>query len=512
MQLPGPLPVSFRAGRGVRGGVRRSKLPNFWASAARQTSHEHHDSLRVPCYSRHQAGFVSTSDTTTLRLSDTVSQDRTSSLWLVWSGLGAAPPLRLEGESVVLGRGADGRGRLDFPGVSRRHAELFRQGPLCGVRDLGSTNGTFLNGARIESSALSEGDVLRLGDAVGVTVRLSDELGPPATIEPVAGVLFGPGLADVILRLRRVAKDELPVVIEGATGVGKEGIARTLHELSGRKGPLHAVNCGALPPSLAEAELFGHRKGAFTGAEQPGLGHVRAAHGGTLFLDELFDLAPAVQTKLLRVLQEKVVVPLGETRPVPVDVRIVAASLVPLADLVTARRLREDLAARLAGVSLVVPKLAARRVDLPSLLAHFLTKHSGGRPPSVDGRLLEHLLLQPWPTNVRGLEFAARRLLALHGHEPVLRRSMADDAPGSAPPASAPALASRRRGPDEAEPDMQRLREHLARHGNLSRAAREAGISRQRAYRLLDGRSPQELLDDAPDGESGPGVTLSRDD
>jgi DNA-binding NtrC family response regulator len=365
------------------------------------------------------------------------------------------------------------------------------------VRDLGSTNGTFLNGARIQTSALSEGDVLRLGDAVGVTVRVDDALGPPQTTEPVTGVIFGPGSRDLLERVRRLAPDDLPVVIDGATGVGKEGIARSLHALSRRTGALHAVNCGALPPALAEAELFGHRKGAFTGAEQAGLGHIRAAHQGTLFLDELVDLAPAVQTKLLRVLQEKVVVPLGETRAIPVDVRIIAATLVPLSELVAARRVREDLAARLSGVSLSVPRLAERRVDIPILLSHFLRLHSGGRPPGVDGRLLEHLLLLPWAANVRELELTARRLLALHGHEPVLRRSMLDDAaPASAQlPPSPAAAAARRRGPEDAQPDIDRLREHLARHGNLSRAAREAGISRQRAYRLLDGRSPQELLD-----------------
>jgi DNA-binding NtrC family response regulator len=204
------------------------------------------------------------------------------------------------------------------------------------------------------------------------------------------------------------------------------------------------------------------------------------------------------------------VVPLGETKPIPVDVRIVAASLVPLSDLVAARRVREDLAARLAGVSLVVPKLAARRVDIPILLSHFLRLHSGGRPPNVDGRLLEHLLLSPWPTNVRGLELMARRLLALHGHEPVLRRSMVEEAAATSAPPSGLA-ASRRRGPEQAEPDMERLREHLARHGNLSRAAREAGISRQRAYRLLDGRSPQELLEQEPAEGDGPAPGISRD-
>jgi transcriptional regulator of acetoin/glycerol metabolism len=440
---------------------------------------------------------VRTFETTTLRLSDTVNQQQSHAIWLVWSGLGTSPPLRLDGAGLVLGRGEAGPGQLDFPGVSRRHAELVRQGPLYTIRDLGSTNGTFLNGERIQSSALSEGDVLRLGDAVAVVVRVRDDLAPPRVEEPIPGVLFGPGLCEVLANVRRLATDDLPIVIEGATGVGKEGVARALHELSGRSGALQAVNCGALPPNLAEAELFGHRKGAFTGAEQAGLGHVRAAHNGTLFLDELYDLAPAVQTKLLRVLQEKQVVPLGETRPVQVDVRFVAASLVPLSELVARRRLREDLAARLAGMSLVLPPLAERRADIPILLGHFLRVHSGGHAPAVDGKLLEHLLLLPWPGNVRELELLARRLLALHGHEPVLRRSMVETARAAsvAPPARAP----QRRSLDAAESELARFRERLREHGNVSRAAQEAGISRQRAYRLLNGRSPRELLESGPE-------------
>jgi transcriptional regulator of acetoin/glycerol metabolism len=437
---------------------------------------------------------MSSADTTTLRLTDTTSGASPKSLWLVWGGLGAAPPIRLlDRDGLLLGRGAEAPGRLDFPGVSRQHAELLRQGPLVVVHDRGSTNGTFLNGRPVQSAALSEGDVLRLGDAVAVAIMVRDDLAPPLTVEPVKGVLFGPGLSEVLELVRRLAADSLPVVLVGETGVGKEGVARALHELSGRKGPLHAVNCGALPVALAEAELFGHRKGAFTGAEHAGLGHIRAADGGTLFLDELYDLAPPLQTKLLRVLQEKVVVPIGETSPIPVDLRVVAASLVPLSELVAKQRLREDLAARLGGVSIVIPPLAERRADLPVLLSHFLREHSGGRPPGVDGRLLEYLLLQPWPGNVRELELLARRLLALRKHEPILRRSMLGDAPSETPAPNVTPV--RRRSSEDAEPDLQRLRERFAAHGNLSRAAQEAGFSRQRAYRLLRGGSAKDLLE-----------------
>lgn len=431
---------------------------------------------------------------TTLKLRDTVhGEGPSSSWWLLWAGASPPPPTKLEG-TLVLGRGAPGSGALNASGVSRRHAEVGREGPLLVARDLGSTNGTFLNGHPLQKSALSAGDVLRLGDAVCVVTRRRDDLGPPRVEEPLDGVLFGPGLNGLFAQVQKLAPGDLPVVIEGATGTGKEGVARSLHQLSKRAGNLQAVNCGALPPGLAESELFGHRKGAFTGAEKDALGHVRAADRGTLFLDELYDLAPQVQTKLLRVLQEKRVLPLGETRPIAVDVRVVAASLVPLEELVATGRLREDLAARLAGVSLAVPTLAERREDISPLLVHFLARYSGGRVPALDSKLLEHLLLRPWRGNVRELELFTRRLLTLHGHEPVLRRAMVDEVLTAARSISPPPASPRRRSGDDDRDDLQKLADAFAKHGNLSRAAQEAGISRQRAYRLLDGQPAQSLL------------------
>jgi DNA-binding NtrC family response regulator len=442
-------------------------------------------------------------DTTTLRLEDTAHDSPGSAWWVLWSGLGASSVTRLGAERLVLGRGSDGDGRLEYPGVSRKHAELLRRGPLFVARDLGSTNGTFVNGQRIEQLALSDGDVLRLGDAVGVVLRTKARAEPPRTREPIPGVLFGPGMADVLDLVTQVAETSLPVVIEGPTGTGKEMVARAVHALSGRSGPLQAVNCGALPAALAEAELFGHRKGAFTGAELSGLGHVRAAHGGTLFLDELCDLAPAVQVKLLRVLQERQVTPLGETRPQPVDLRVVVATLIPLPQLVAQGRLREDFAARLAGVSISLPPLRQRRADIPSLLDYLLRRHSGGRPPSLDGKLLEQLLLADWPGNVRELELLTRRLLVLGQSQPVLRRGMLPQGFEVQPAVDATAVAVPNRRPPEArEADLARLRERYAEHGNLTRAASEAGISRQRAYRLLTGPSSRQLLVDDPGGSA----------
>lgn len=435
-------------------------------------------------------------DTTTLRLRDTAAGVRSKKLWLMWVNVDGALPVPLDG-GCVIGRGADADARLECAGVSRRHLELYRQGPLFGVRDLDSTNGTFLNGQRLEpAAALTPNDVLRLGEAVAVVVSCEGERPPPRPDPALKGLILGPGMAEVQQRIQQVASGMLAVVLEGPTGSGKEGLARLLHEKSGRRGKLLAVNCAAVPSGLAEAELFGYRKGAFTGADQAALGHVRAAHEGTLFLDELADLARPVQAKLLRVIQEQQVVPLGETRPVPVDFRLVVASPVPIAELVQRGDLREDLAARLSGIVISVPRLRERRADIALLLTHFLDRYSGGRAPAVDARLLEQLLLLDWPGNVRELEQLTRRLLALHGAEAVLRRSHWDgETRVSLPPPPRP-----RASKQDASDDLARLRAAFARHRNLTRAAREAGISRQRAYRLLGDGAAASLLGDEQTG------------
>jgi hypothetical protein len=408
----------------------------------------------------------------------------------------------LECDEVSLGRDADADVTLNASGVSRLHARFHRQGPIYALHDLSSTNGSYVNGARIQHLGLSEHDVLRFGAAVGVVVRLGCDGSIGTELEEVApGVMVSPGLAREFDQLRRAAKSDLPVVLWGETGVGKERLAQALHVMSGRSGAYHGINCAALPTALAEAELFGHRRGAFTGADQPGLGHLRAAHLGTLLLDELSDLAPPLQAKLLRALQEAAVLPLGETRPTPIDVRIVAACHDPLTKLVESSRLRPDLAARLNGLSVEVPPLRRRRTDIALLLGYFLSKHSGGRPPAVEPELLESLLIYSWPGNVRELELVARRLLVLHSHEPVLRRAYLPDElrPSPRQASSAPAEASRR------EHDERLFAVELRRSGGkVTPAAAAANISRQRAYRLLGGRSVSEFLSEfANDGADG---------
>lgn len=382
---------------------------------------------------------------------------------------------------VLLGREGAGVARLEGTEISRRHAELRLADGAMLVRDLGSRNGVFVNGHRREEATLQPQDVIRVGDWVAVVVWGAP--GERAEAVEEAGLHLGPAAGALALPARRLAATAISLVLEGPTGSGKERFAAAIHAWSGRTGPLVAINCAAVPEALAEAELFGHREGAFTGAHRASAGHFRAAHGGTLFLDEVTDMPLAVQAKLLRALEQKEVLPVGESRAVPVDVRIIAATQVPLARAVADRRLRADLHARLDGYTLRLPPLAERRDDIPSLFAHLLARHRPD-PPALSPRLVEALCLQAWPLNVRELDYLAQRLVALHAGQPILRRSHLPDRLGEGAAPEGGALA--------AAPTRDQLLAALGRAGgNLARAAGLLGISRPRAYRLLGREAPE---------------------
>jgi transcriptional regulator with AAA-type ATPase domain len=414
----------------------------------------------------------------------------------------AATPIR-SGTKIV-GRDEACDTILEGTEISRRHAEFRVDGPILAVRDLDSRNGVFVNGVRKNDAPLASGDVVRCGEWIGVAV--ADEA-PSGLTEVVPGWRGGPTLLAAIAPLRADVGD-LAIVLQGETGTGKEGLARAVHEWSHRRGPFVAVNCASLPAHLAEAELFGHRRGAFTGADRASPGLFRAAHGGTLFLDEVLELPADVQPKLLRVLQQREVLALGETTPVAVDVRVVSAAQEPLANAVSAGRFRADLQARLDGLTVVLPPLRARRDEIAPLFQEFLRQHAGGRPPELEAKLVEALCLHDWPLNVRELLTLARRLLVLHGHEPVLKRSHLPESLGAPeqktdPPGAAPAAADRapvhegraRRSTDD-EREFAALVEALrANRCSIAKAARAIGVSRSRAYRLLSAH-PEFSLDD----------------
>lgn len=391
------------------------------------------------------------------------------------------------GQELVLGRDDSATVRLVGDGVSRRHAAL-RRDPATGalmIADLESRNGVFVNGHRVSAVSLAAGDIVRLGGWVGV---LAASPGPCTELAP--GLLGGARLAEALSPLRKAAASDLPVVLQGETGTGKEIVTRSLHGWSGRKGPLVAVNCASLPESLAEAELFGYRRGAFTGADRASPGFFRSAEGGTLLLDEVSDLPLALQAKLLRVLEQREVQPLGEARAVPIDVRVVVAGQRSLRDEVREGRFRADLVARLEGVTVLLPPLRERREDVLPLFSHALGVLAEGRAPAVAADFAERLCLYDWPFNVRELVLLARRLLVLRSDTSTLRAEHLPEPmlagptkPAGSSPHSAP-RSTRSAEPVELPQLLSALR---ASGGNVAQASAMLGITRQRAYRLMEG-------------------------
>jgi transcriptional regulator with GAF, ATPase, and Fis domain len=364
--------------------------------------------------------------------------------------------------AALLGRDiADGLVIRD-PRLSRLHLKVTWEEARGGFvyHDAESANGTFVNGHRADSGLLLPGDVVRVGDTLLVAVDRdpSAELG---------------ALVD------RCARSPLPLLLRGESGSGKELLARAVHEASGRSGPFVAVNCAALPSDLAATELFGHTRGAFSGAGSARPGLFRSAEAGTLLLDEIGDLPLGLQGHLLRVLQEGTLRPVGSDREVGVDVRIIAATHVGLEAAVSSGRFRADLLARLAQLVLVVPPLRERRAEILTLAAEFAPMLS------LTANAAEALLIWDWPGNVRELKglLASRATLAAPD-APARARDLADRLP------TAERVLARDPAPDRtnatAVDQRKRLAELIAKHdGNITRVAEELGKPRAQIYRWL---------------------------
>ena len=388
----------------------------------------------------------------------------------------------------VVGRSLSCNTVLPGSRVSREHAEISPVGAAFGIRDLESRNGVSVNGQRVSATALMNGDVVRLGEWVGVVVP--GLCGPVEFGEIAPGLLGGPRLAAELSSARKLAEKGIPLVIQGATGTGKERVARALHAWSKRRGEYVGVNCAAIPSDLAEAELFGHAKGAYTGADRSRLGYFRQADQGTLLLDEFLELAPRTQAKLLRVLEECEVQPLGDNRAYRVDVLVLAATQRALSVLVDAGQLRNDLVARLGVYTIQLPALADRKEDIPALFSYFARDQAGGEAPLIDPELVEWLCTQLWPQNVRELEWLARAMVALHDDAPCLTFEHLPPQYRN-PSNTAPPLAAASE-PDTADSRelFDRLLKALDENGGVVvRAAEALGITRQKAYRIL-GKQP----------------------
>ncbi|MFO0556568.1 MAG: sigma 54-interacting transcriptional regulator [Polyangiales bacterium] len=350
-------------------------------------------------------------------LSSTVSRMRVDSVasgavrarWTVVFPRELAAVFELGRARVVVGRGGDVR--LLHKTVSRAHAAIEWDEAVGAhrVEDLGSHNGTSVDGQRIHSPiAIRSPAVLRLGDVLAVYERIEHE---PSDAHERA--VFGRAACLFELRaaISEAARDDAPTLILGETGSGKERVARAIHEASRRGGRWIAVNCAAIAPQLVESQLFGHSKGAFTGATEAREGLFRAAHDGTILLDEIGELPEQLQSKLLRVIEEREVLPVGSAAPVRTTAKVIAATHRDLRAAVAAGSFREDLYGRIALRELVVPPLRARRVDVLDWLDRF----SPSAPFELSADAAERALCARWPLNLRAVDRLARLLSARTG-------------------------------------------------------------------------------------------------
>ncbi|MCA9623368.1 MAG: sigma 54-dependent Fis family transcriptional regulator [Myxococcales bacterium] len=379
---------------------------------------------------------------------------------------------------------------VDDPAVSRRHLEIARRASSLEVRDLGSHNGSFFRGARFERIAVGVGARLRIGRSE-LWLRLP-EAGLPES-EGFGELVGGsPAMQSVFAYLRRAAPSTLPVLIQGETGTGKELVARAIHAASGRSGPLVTCDLAGISPSLIESELFGHRRGAFTGAEEDREGAFLRADGGTLFLDEVGELAMDQQPRLLRALEAGEVKRVGDNVYREVDVRVVAATNRDLADEVAAGTFRSDLYHRLAVLCVAMPPLRERHGDIPLLVRHFAEAVAPGNSLRFPPASLEALERHDWLGNLRELRNVVERALAFCTEDGSVTREVLgldEETPGAVPrarPASLelPFKDAKSRLVEVWERDyVTALME--ACEGNVSLAARRAGMHRVHLHRLI---------------------------
>jgi two-component system response regulator AtoC len=397
---------------------------------------------------------------------------------------------------LVVGRGKEADILVPSAAISRRHARFFVDDRIR-IEDCGSRNGTFVRGAPLRPGELAElatRDLIELGASVTLVLQPR----PPERQAQVSEL----ALTDLERLLPRIARSSISVILGGETGVGKEVLARRMHAHSARAaGPLVVIHCAAVSESLLESELFGHERGAFTGAAHAKIGLLEAAHRGTVFLDEVGEMPPSLQVKLLRVLEQREVLPVGSTRPRAIDVRVIAATHRDLAEEVRAGRFRQDLWFRLNGITLRIPPLRERQSEIEPLARQFAAEAAAESGDSEAPRFAPEALLalrnHPWPGNVRELKNVVRRAMVLAGRgELRVEHLLLDPVPSSEPAAraSAPAASTM---PSGAE--ATKLKTHLrgierqsildalaACGGNQSRAAKRLGIARGTLIARMD--------------------------
>ena len=397
----------------------------------------------------------------------------------------------IAGGSARVGSAAGNELTLLDPTVSRLHCELTVRGNTIAIRDSASTNGTFVDGVRLRDAEIPPGTLVRVGSSA-FRVELGEE---PAFVEVSDqqhfGELVGASLEmrRVYAILERIAPGDATVLVQGETGTGKDVLARSLHAASPRaSGPFVAVDCGAIPENLVESELFGHVRGAFTGAASDRKGVFEEANGGTLFLDEIGEMPLSLQPKLLRAIESRSVRRVGASAPRPIDVRIVAATNRSLARSVNEGTFREDLYYRLAVVEVHLPPLRARRDDIPLLARHFHERLAGAGAQLPDD-FVASLVGRGWPGNVRELRNYIERSVSLGLVAP---SSPSPPKRASVPPSSIESFVALHLPLKEARQAWtERFEDVYVRtllrkmSGNVTRTAERAGVSRRFLQRMV---------------------------
>jgi len=407
--------------------------------------------------------------------------------------------ITIAGDVIRIGKAETNELVLSEDTVSRVHCEIIRDARGYLLRDLQSTNGTFLDGAEVREAYMRAGSSITVGTVQIKFQPFEERIDILPTEEERLGGLLGRSLLmrEIFGLLQRVAPTEATIHIEGETGTGKDLVARTIHQLSKRRdGPFIVVDCGAVAGSLIESELFGHEKGAYTGATATRQGAFELAHGGTIFLDELGELSLELQPKLLRVLEQREIRRVGGSRTIRIDIRVVAATKKDLRLEVQKGKFREDLFFRLCVVPLYIPPLRQRKEDIALLVEEFCRKISGQDTFRYPHEALDVLLAHDWPGNVRELRNVLERGI-------YLSRQMGDDAfkyinisgvgaprplPTDGSPVDFKSDESYRVNKERWNVEFERryLIWLLARsEGNISRAAREADMDRKYLHKLI---------------------------
>jgi transcriptional regulator with PAS, ATPase and Fis domain len=409
----------------------------------------------------------------------------------VTAGPSAGTSIDMAGAPVRIGSAAENDLVLSDNTVSRQHCELEATAGGIRVRDAGSTNGILVGEVRVYDAVVAPGTSIVLGDSVLTLTALDETVDREQAISTRFGDLLGGSarMRELFADLSRIAPTDVSLLIEGETGTGKELVAESVHGASARaEGPLIVFDCSAVAPTLAESELFGHERGAFTGAVGTRAGVFEQAQGGTIFLDELGELPKDLQPKLLRVLEKREVRRLGSQRTVPIDVRVMAATNRNIAAEVQRGNFREDLYFRIAAAHVIVPPLRDRMDDLTMLVEHFLGRQTPTRTLSdVSQQVWEMFRAYRWPGNVRELHNAVQRLAVTPDRPlPMLRNSQSTLPPVEIDESTEllPLSIARHELTDRFEKSY--VRALLARtNGNYTRAAELAQVSRQMIQKLV---------------------------